>query len=197
MFVWGGITVCTAAVKDYPGLMVQRFFLGVFEAGIAPAFSLITVQWYRRQEQPLRLAIWYSSVGVGTCLGTLLLYAIGQIKGALASWQYQFIIIGAVSSIWGVALWFLLPDSPLTAYFLNQEQRVIAVERMRYEQSGIENKTVKIEQVKEAFTDPKTWIYVLLTFLVNFTNGAVSGFGSIIVKSFGVCHLISLHTAIV
>ena len=95
-------------------------------------------------------------------------------------------IIGSITSVWGVALWFLLPDSPLTAYFLTKEQKVVAVERMRWEQIGLENKTVKMEQIKEALTDPKTWFYVSITFLCNFTNGAVTGFGSIIVKSFGV-----------
>lgn len=95
-------------------------------------------------------------------------------------------IIGGVTSVWGIALWFLLPDSPLTAYFLSRENKIVAIERMRWEQSGIENKTVKMEQIKEAFSDPKTWFYVLVTFLCNFTNGPVTGFGSIIVQSFGV-----------
>lgn len=186
IFLWGGVTICTVAVKNYPGLMVQRFFLGFSEAGIAPAFSLITAMWYRSNEQPMRYAIWYSAVGMGTLVGTLVLYAIGQIKGDLSPWQYQFMIIGAASSVWGIAVWFLLPDSPMTAYFLNPEQRIIAVERMRYEQTGIENKTVKSAQIKEAFKDPKTWFFIAITFLANFTNGAVTGFGSIIVQSFGV-----------
>lgn len=186
MFIWGGVTVSTVAVNSYAGLMVQRFFLGFTEAGIAPAFSLITAMWYKRQEQPLRYAIWYSSVGIGTLIGTLILYGIGQINGPMAAWRYQFMIIGSITSVWGVALWFLLPDSPLTAYFLTKEQKVVAVERMRWEQIGLENKTVKMEQIKEALTDPKTWFYVSITFLCNFTNGAVTGFGSIIVKSFGV-----------
>jgi MFS family permease len=186
MFLWGGITICTAAVTTYQGLLAQRFFLGVAEAGIAPAFSLITAMWYKRQEQPLRYAIWYSSVGMGALLGSLLLYAMGQIRGPLPSWHYQFMIIGGVTSVWGIALWFLLPDSPLTAYFLSRENKIVAIERMRWEQSGIENKTVKMEQIKEAFSDPKTWFYVLVTFLCNFTNGPVTGFGSIIVQSFGV-----------
>jgi len=185
MFIWGGVTVSTVAVNSYAGLMVQRFFLGFTEAGIAPAFSLITAMWYKRQEQPLRYAIWYSSVGIGTLIGTLILYGIGQINGPMAAWRYQFMIIGSITSVWGVALWFLLPDSPLTAYFLTKEQKVVAVERMRWEQIGLENKTVKMEQIKEALTDPKTWFYVSITFLCNFTNGAVTGFGSIIVKSFG------------
>lgn len=186
IFLWGGVTMCTGAVTNYAGLMVQRFFLGFSEAGIAPAFSLITAMWYKSTEQPLRYAIWYSAVGMGTLLGTLVLYAIGQINGSLAPWQYQFLIIGAASSAWGIIVWFALPDSPMTAYFLTPEQRIIAVERMRYEQTGIENKTVKSEQIKEAFRDPKTWFFIAITFLSNFTNGAVTGFGSIIVKSFGV-----------
>ncbi|KAG4432797.1 hypothetical protein IFR05_011733 [Cadophora sp. M221] len=185
MFVWGGVTVCTVAVKSYPGLLIQRFFLGFTEAGIAPAFSLITAMWYKRQEQPLRYAIWYSSVGIGTLIGTLILYGIGQINGPMPAWRYQFMIIGSITSVWGAALWFLLPDSPLTAYFLTKEQKIVAVERMRWEQIGLENKTVKMDQIKEALTDPKTWFYVSITFLCNFTNGAVTGFGSIIVKSFG------------
>ncbi len=188
IFLWGGVTVCTVAVTNYPGLMVQRFFLGFAEAGIAPAFSLITAMWYKSSEQPMRYAIWYSAVGMGTLIGTLILYAIGQINGNLAPWQYQFMVIGAASSVWGIACWFLLPDSPMTAYFLSPEQRIIAVERMRYE-PGIENKTVKSAQIKEAFLDPKTWLIIVITFLSNFTNGALTGFGSIIVKSFGVSSL--------
>ena len=95
-------------------------------------------------------------------------------------------IIGSLTSVWGIIIYFILPDSPITAYFLTQEQKIVAVERMRMEQIGIENKTVKRDQIIEAFTDPKTWFYVTAAFLVNFTNGLVTGFGSIVVKSFGV-----------
>lgn len=186
MFLWGGVTVCTVAVTSYQGLLVQRFFLGFTEAGIAPAFSLITAMWYKRQEQPLRFAVWYASTGIGVLVGTLLLYAIGQIHSTLAAWRYQFMIIGSISAVWGFFLWFLLPDNPLTAYFLTDDMKVVAVERMRYEQIGIENKTVKLEQIKEAFTDPKTYFFVVMVFASNLTNGATSGFGSIIVQSFGV-----------
>jgi MFS family permease len=186
MFLWGGVTVCTVAVKSYSGLLVQRFFLGVTEAGIAPAFSLITVMWYKRREQPLRYAIWYSASGMGVLVGVLLLYAIGQIHGRLHPWRYQFLIIGCVTSIWGILLWFILPDNPITAPFLSQRLKIVAIERMRFEQIGVENKTVKVDQIKEAFSDPKTYFYMLTVFAVDLTNGAATGFGSIIVQSFGV-----------
>jgi hypothetical protein len=41
----------------------------------------------------------------------------------------------------------LLPDSPLTAFFLSKDMKIVAVERMRLEQVGIENKRFKLEQV--------------------------------------------------
>lgn len=185
MFLWGGITVCTAAVKSHQGLYVQRFFLGFAEASVSPAFSLITVMWYKRSEVPLRYALWYSATGIGVLVGSLLLYAIGHVQGALAPWKYQFMVIGSVTSVWAIALFFLLPDNPIHAYFLNERQRIVAVERLRADQIGIENKTVKRDQVIETFTDIKTYWYMIMVFAVNLTNGAATGFGSIIVQSFG------------
>lgn len=189
MFLWGGTTVCTMAVKSYQGLLVQRFFLGVAEAGISPAFSLMTAMWYKRREQPLRFSIWLSANGIGVLVGSLIFYAIGHIHGNLAPWQYQFMILGCVSSIWGIILWFVLPDSPLTAHFLSREMKAVAVERMRWEQIGIENKTIDTKQILETFTDPKTYLYFVMVFACNLPNGAATGFGSIIVQSFGVCNV--------
>ncbi|KAL3489221.1 major facilitator superfamily domain-containing protein [Aspergillus germanicus] len=185
MTIWGGVTVCTVAVHSYQGLLVQRFFLGFSEASVSPAFNLITAMWYRRKEHPLRIAIWYSSTGLGTLVGAMLLYAIGKIDGALAAWRYQFMIIGCVTSVWGIAIWFILPSNPMTARFLTPELRRVAILRIASEQIGIENKKVKKEQVREALVDPKAWAYVAITFFIMLTNGALTGFGTIITQSFG------------
>lgn len=50
---WGASAAAMAASKDYHGIYVTRFLLGLFEAGCLPLFSLITAQWYRRSEQPV------------------------------------------------------------------------------------------------------------------------------------------------
>ncbi|CRG88175.1 putative transporter C417,10 [Talaromyces islandicus] len=185
IMLWGGVTICTMAVKSYEGFLVQRFFLGFTEALISPAFSLITAMWYKREEHPLRFAIWYSSTGLGALVGTLLTYGIGHIGGRLAPWQYQYMILGTTTFAWGVIVLLILPDNPISSNFLSRDLKAIAVERMRTEQIGMENKTLKLYQVKEAFTDPKTWIMVLIVFSVNLTNGAVAGFSSVITQSFG------------
>jgi len=50
------------ATNNPPGIMTLRFFMGAFEAPIFPACSVITVMWYKKSEQPIRTAIWFSGL---------------------------------------------------------------------------------------------------------------------------------------
>ena len=105
---------------DVSLLTLNRFFLGVCEAAISPAFSLITAMWYKPAEQPLRFAVWYASTGLGGLVGSIATWGIGHIVGALNPWQYQFIILGAITVAWGFVVLYLLPDNPVQARFLSQ-----------------------------------------------------------------------------
>ena len=62
-----------------------------------------------------------------------------------------------------VLLW--MPDSPVHARFLSREEQVMAVERVRDDQGGTENKRIKVQQVAEALTDFRTWLIVLMTIM--------------------------------
>jgi len=44
---WGGIMMCNAAPKDFSGLMAARFFLGIMEGSVAPAFVILISHWYK------------------------------------------------------------------------------------------------------------------------------------------------------
>lgn len=65
----------------------------------------------------------------------------------------------------GVAVTIWMPDSPVHAACLTREERIIAVERVRDDQGGTENKRIKISQVREALLDIRTWLIVLLTLI--------------------------------
>ena len=58
-----------------------------------------------------------------------------------------------------------MPDSPVHAQNLTQEERIAALERVRDDQGGTENKTFKMDQVKETLLDVRTWLIVLTTML--------------------------------
>lgn len=85
---WGIAQTCMAASHNFGGLMATRFFLGLFEAGCLPLFSVITSQWYRRAEQPLRIAAWYSTNGMATIIAAALSYGLASIHSQfLFPWQ--------------------------------------------------------------------------------------------------------------
>jgi MFS family permease len=150
-----------------------------------PAFMLITSMWYTRRQQPIRIGLWYTANGFGIAIGGLFGYGIGQIKGALPSWNYEFLIIGALCCIWGIVMVIFLPDSPVTAPQLSDRQKRLAVERLRDNQTGVENRTMKPKQILEAFLDWKVWTFFLLGFSGNIPNGGISNFGTLIIKGFG------------
>lgn len=136
-----------------------------------PQSSIITSMYYTREEQPSRLLFWYATNGIAIIAGGLFAYGVGNINGTIPLWKYPFIICGALSTCWSIVLFFALPSNPATAWFLTKEERAIAINRVRSNQTGIENKTFRKEQAVEALMDPK----VILSALSNGAGNLLSG----------------------
>jgi len=185
VIIWGCMTMITATVSSYHGFLVLRFFLGIVESGAGPGFSLMIPLFWKREEQPLRYSVWYISQGFGGFVGPMLIYAIGHIHGHLSPWKYQYLILGGFTVFWGIIMFFALPNGPESAFFLNKSERKVADARIRIEMVTEETRTIKPHQIIEALKDPKTWITVIATYCIHWINAVCSGFGSIIVKSFG------------
>lgn len=87
--LWGATLTLMATAHTFGSLMVARFFLGAFEASIAPSFVAITSMFWRRQEQPLRMASWYAMNGFTGCFGSLITWALAQIPSGLRPYQVR------------------------------------------------------------------------------------------------------------
>lgn len=95
--------VCHVAAKNYAGLLVLRFVMGMFEASISPLIMTITSMFYARDEQPFRMCLFLAFNGVATMLGALLSYGLGNATGSLLkTWQLIFLVIGALNVVWGI-----------------------------------------------------------------------------------------------
>ncbi|GAB7332495.1 hypothetical protein MBLNU13_g04289t1 [Cladosporium sp. NU13] len=189
--LWGVFLMIQAAARDFGGLAALRAFAGAAEACADPSFMLITSMWYKRSEQPRAMGTWYIANGFGIAVGGLLGFGIGNIDAALPSWKFEFIIIGALCFLWGIVMYIFLPDSPITAKGLTLREKRVVVERLRGNQTGIENKHLKAYQVKEAFCDVKLYLFFLLGMVCNIPNGGISNFGTIIIKGFGFSTLVT------
>ncbi|KAK5136310.1 hypothetical protein LTR08_003683 [Meristemomyces frigidus] len=185
VMVWGAILMITAATHDFGGMATCRFFLGVFESAITPLFIMIVGMWYTRDEQPFRAGVFYSCNGVGSMLGGILSYAIGQLE-SFAVWRAIFLLCGGVTIIWGVFLFFFLPDDITKAKRFTLEEKAILIGRGRLGRTGILNQSIKLHQVKEALTDPQVGLLTLFVLLNETINGGIANFGKLIIK--GVVH---------
>lgn len=93
--------------------------------------------------------------------------------------QWLFIIFGIVTLAWaGVLLWYL-PDTPSTARFLTESERVKAVDRIRSNQTGLKESKFVWKQAIEAMTDLKVWLLVLFMLANSIPNGAFTTVGSL------------------
>jgi MFS family permease len=138
MTVWGVLTCCMAAIKDYKHLVVLRIFVGVFEAGFAPAMLLLMSSWYKREEQSKRFGIYISAAILSGAFGGLLAGAItGGLDGAAGyeGWRWLFIVEGAATVLVAMLSYFILVDFPATTARFSERERAIAVARLQ--QGGV------------------------------------------------------------
>lgn len=195
VLLWAVICAATAGVTTWQGLLVQRFFLGFTESIVPTAFMTIVSGYYTQSEQSLRQALWFSGTGWFTIIGSALNYGFAQIRsGPLRPWQYIYVLAGALTALFGLLWCLVLPDSPLDAWFLSPEERLVAVERLRAGQTGARGtrRTIKPAQLREAALDVKIWLVALIMGSAYTVNGAVSGFGPLIVSTFGYSTLESI-----
>lgn len=88
MILWGIVISCTAAVKTYRQMLGVRILMGVFDAAIPPALMLLSAQYYRKDEQAMRYAFWFSSVGWGLICGGAISYGFQNVKtSTLEGWR--------------------------------------------------------------------------------------------------------------
>lgn len=183
---WGVAQTCMAACHDFGGLMAARFFLGLFEAGCLPLFSIITSQWFRRAEQPIRVAAWYSTNGLATIAASALSYGLGKIPSSvLESWQIIFLFVGLVTVVSAPFVYWKLDNDIPSARFLSEEDKPKAIERLRANQTGTGSREFKWSHVLELALDPKTYLWVALSLLLNVGASVTNTFGPLIIGGFG------------
>ncbi|KAI1810640.1 MFS general substrate transporter [Poronia punctata] len=183
---WGTVVALTAACSSFGGLVTVRFLLGVAEATVSPALMFITSTWYTRDEIPTRTGIWFAGNSVGGIASSLLAYGIGHIHDHVGPWRWMFIILGILTFVLGLCLFFLLPDSISSAAFLSPKEKQWAVDRVVIAGLGRTEHTVwRWPQMRECLIDPKSWLIWSIALLCQIPNGGTQNFANLVIKSFG------------
>lgn len=64
-------------------------------------------------------------------------------------------------------MFLFMPDSPVEAKFLNDHDKLIAIERLRMNQQGVMSREWRWDHFKESILDIKTWCWFSLVFSIS------------------------------
>lgn len=185
--LWGIVQCLHCLPKTYAVFVFLRTLLGVLEAFVTPIFVILLNQYYRYSEHFGRVGIFYGSNGAGTIFLSAVSYGLyyHEASYTIEGYKVLFIIIGLMTSVLGLAIMVIMPNTPDKAWWLNDREKAVVLERIRDNEQGFGNKKIKWKQVKECFTDPKTWLYFMMSLSVGTPNSGVSSYGTIILNNMG------------
>ncbi|KAK6221633.1 allantoin permease [Colletotrichum tabaci] len=184
--VWGRLLMCCAAAKNFGGIFALRFILGMAESNMTPAYMIICSMFFTRQELSLRLILFIAMNGLATTGGSLIAFGLGHVHStSIASWQLIFLLIGGANLLSSVLFLYIVPDSPMAARWLNEREKLVAVDRVSQNMIGIKDKAFKWKQIQEAFLDPKVYILCICGFCNGVGSGGLGYFGSALLKGYG------------
>ncbi|KAK2606037.1 hypothetical protein QQS21_003555 [Conoideocrella luteorostrata] len=187
MALWGMVSASTAAVHDFKGLVICRFFLGFLEAPFFPGALFLLSSWYTPRELATRTAVMYTgsllSSAFGGLIGAGVQYGLDGSHG-LRAWQWMFLIEGVVTVVVSLASIFVLPDFPATTPWLSNEEKAVAVHRLRVHSGSVdEEKGSVLSGLKMALLDYKVWLLTAIVILKT-SAGAVTAFIPTLVATF-------------
>ncbi|KAG7842908.1 hypothetical protein KL942_000004 [Ogataea angusta] len=181
---WGVLMLAHIGAKNYAGILVIRFLLGISETPVSAAMIKYVGCWWKKSEQPMRYLCFNSGQGGLYVLFSLVSYGLGHAGGNLSPWKYIYIVLAIVSFSLGGLVWFFLPALPQNAKFLNEHEKMVAAKRVSKNMTGIKTVVWKNYQILHALKDPKTYLLTLYMFFSMIPNGGLTNFNTIVLQSF-------------
>ncbi|KAI0760295.1 MFS general substrate transporter [Fomes fomentarius] len=182
---WGLCTVLSSTAFNFPGLMIARIGVGVFEAGFSPGFPFYLSLFYTREEIGMRTAYCYGFATVAGAFSGLIAFGIQHLHTALANWRLLFIIEGIPTVLLGLCAILTLPSRPEDTIIFNEKEREIALERRNRGRKGDIGRMVQKTHIISAFKDWKVYCAGVVHFAGDCATGSITAFLPTIIKTFG------------
>lgn len=159
--LWSGTTILVGLCSAFSGLILLRFFVGLFESPSLPSLTRVSTSWLSLSERNRALATGLAAVPfsavIGAPLSTHLIVNYG--------WRFMFIFLGVIGILWATCWFIVFRNIP-------KDSKLINARELEY----LENE--KKSSPKNMHQDQVTsWKFILCnkTFLIN--NYAFFAFG--------------------
>lgn len=184
---WGLTVTFAGFSQSYPGLLVSRVFIGIFEAGMFPGCIYLISGWYRRHELLTRMAFFFVANDIAGTISGLLGAGLGSLDGVhgYSGWRWIFFVEGAMTCIAAVLAWFFVPPFPEESTFLTPAEKKWLLRRLKTDNGGMSHEKMTINKVTEALKDWKVLTSGVLYLAVCTTAYSISVFQPTILRTFG------------
>ncbi|KAI1824845.1 MFS transporter-like protein [Xylaria intraflava] len=170
---WGLVCTFLGFTRSLAGLIVARLLLGSFEGGLLGGIVVYLAMFYRRHQMLKRVGYFYCAAPLSGAFGGLLATGLAKIRhGGYNRWPWIFFIEGAVTALFGMLCFFFMPHTPADAKFISEEDRSLAMLRMRMDSHGATTEEDVNEEkfdwhwVRMAFAAPQLWFSSLIWFFL-------------------------------
>lgn len=165
---WGIVAAATAAMKNAGQFYMFRFLLGMCEAGTFPALYYHLSLFFSDQELSFAYAILLSALSISQIIGGPLAGGLQYLaeKGGLHGYQWLFIIEGALTVLWGLVIWRILPRGPEASRILNEEERTWLLRRRALGLNYAARKHPTKSGLLYMLSQWRLWYYAIIGFLV-------------------------------
>lgn len=199
MLGWSIVCVCQAALRNKTGFLVTRALLGICMGGFIPDMCLYLSFFYTSSELNMRVAWFYTVLGVSQIIGSLLATGFLSLDGmnGAAGWRYLFGFDGLISGVIGIFAFFLLPASATqtpgllrgkNGWFTEREERILVNRILRDDPSkgDMNNRTgVSLRGIYECIKEYDQLPIYILSFFSMISYQPPSTYLSYILKLMG------------
>lgn len=152
-----------------------------------PGIAYYLSRWYRRSELALRLSLYIVMAPLAGAFGGLLASAILKLDsvGSLRTWRMIFMIEGIITCGLSLIAFLTLTDRPATAGWLTQEEKDLAIARVKSERIGATEVLDGMDKAKifRGLLSPVTIATSCIFLLDNITVQGLAFFAPTIVKT--------------
>ncbi|CAG8735841.1 13077_t:CDS:2, partial [Acaulospora colombiana] len=165
IFIWAVLIGATAACKSYRALVPIRFLLGFSEGYITAGIVLISSMFYTRTEMGERIGWTFQCNALAIIISSFIAFGVYHTESSrpalpatattpaipayhpkVAQWQWFMIVISTITFLTFILFGLFFPDSPTSAKFLTEEEKVVVIKRIKANQTGVETKAWKQHQ---------------------------------------------------
>lgn len=171
---WGSLTLLMFFAQNVTHIIIARFLLGVFEAGFFPGMIFYLSGWFPAKERAKVTALFMLAIPISSIIASPMSGWIVQNAHWVghAGWRWLFMIEGIPTILLGCMTFFVFPDRPQEAKWLDQDQKSWLINVLETETREKQKNTAISDKMSDVLKSATLWRLVFAYMFVQAASQA-------------------------